>query len=109
VKIEEGSAAKPASDALSLMREQQARAEERGRAIAEAEQAVADAKARIEQLELRISALRNPFRARPDIPEDEKAEWDSMGTRERLERTEAQLEQARAELAAAEQELAKIR
>jgi hypothetical protein len=109
VKVEGEPPAKPASDPLTLMRERQAQAEERNRAIAEAEQAVATASARVEQLELRISALRNPFRARPDIPEDERAEWDSMGTRERLERTEEQLEQARADLAAAEQELAKIR
>ncbi len=99
---------KPA-DALTLMQQQQAQREERQRTIAEAQKAVADARARVKELEERIMALRNPYRARPVIPEDEKAEWDAMGTRERLEDSQEKLRLAREELAKAEKELAEIR
>jgi hypothetical protein len=101
-------ASKPA-DALALMQQQQAQREEEQRTIAEVEKGVADARARVKELEERIMALRNPFRARPVIPEDEKADWDSMGTRQRLEDSEEKLRLAREELAKAEKELAEIR
>jgi hypothetical protein len=96
------------SDPLSLMQQQQAQKEERQRNRAEAEKAVADARARVEQLEERIMALKNPYRARPVIPDDEKEDWDSMGTRQRLEDSEEKLRLAREELAKVEKELAGI-
>lgn len=97
------------SDSLAMMQQQQALREEQQRTIAEAEKAVADARARIKELEERIMALKNPYRARPVIPEEEKADWDSMGTRQRLEDSEEKLRLAREELAKAEKELAGIR
>jgi hypothetical protein len=99
----------PASDPLAVMRQRKEMDEARAQAVAEAEKAVADARERVTQLEQRILALRNPYSARPQIPEDEKADWDSMGTRERLEKSEEQLAQAREELEAAEKELDAIR
>jgi hypothetical protein len=83
-------------------------AEARTRAIAEAEQAVAAARERVKELENRILALRNPYMARPEIPEEEKADWDSMGTGERIKNSEEQLAQARKDLEAAEKARAAI-
>ena len=97
------------TDALTLMQQQQAQREERQRTVAEAEKTVADARARIKQLEERVMALKNPYRARPVIPDDEKEEWDSMGTRKRLEDSEEKLRLAREELAKAEKDLAQIK
>lgn len=106
VKVEPEPTAKPATDPLSRMQQQQAEAEDHARAVEEAKQAVADARKRVAQLEERVLAVKNPFLARPVIPDDEKAQWDSMGARERLEDSETKLKQAREELAAAEKKLA---
>ena len=108
VTVEPEPGEKPAADPLALMRQEQAMAAERDRAIADAKKTVADARARVTQLEQRILALKNPYLPRPEIPDDEKAGWESMGTRERLEQSEQQLEQARADLKAAKKALADI-
>lgn len=107
--VEPQPAEKVVSDPLNLMQQQQALSEERTRIVAEAELAVANARARVKQLEQRVLALKNPYMARPEIPEEERADWDSLGTRERREKTEEKLIQAREELKAAEAELAKVR
>jgi hypothetical protein len=107
--VEPEPAEKSAGDPLNLMQQQQAQAEERTRIVAEAELAVAEARARVQQLEQRMLALKNPFMARPKIPEEERADWDSLGARERREKSEEQLTQAREQLKAAEEELARVR
>jgi hypothetical protein len=109
VAVEQESPDTGPSDPLSLLQQQQAQDQERSRSRAEAEQAVATAQSRVTELEQRILALRNPFMARPEIPEDEKSEWDSMGTADRLKKTEEQLSRAREELAEAQKELQKYR
>jgi hypothetical protein len=110
IKVVEPEPAKESvPDPVNLMEQQQAQVEERSRLAAEAEQAVADARARVTQLEKRLLALRNPFSARPEIPEDEKSEWDSMGTSERVTKSEEELQQAREDLTAAEKALAEVR
>jgi hypothetical protein len=110
IKVVEPEPAKESvPDPVSLMKEQQAQVEERNRLVAEAEKAVADARARVTQLEKRLLAMRNPFAARPEIPDEEKADWNSLGTRERVEKSEEDLQQAREDLKAAEQALAGIR
>jgi len=47
--------------------------------------------------------------ARPKIPDEEKSDWDAMGTRERIAKSEEALQQAREDLKAAEKALAEIR
>jgi hypothetical protein len=103
-----GEPAQPA-DPLQWMQDRSARAAERQQQIAEAEAAVSAATRRVADLEKRLLALRNPFMARPEIPDDEREEWDGQGAKERVDSTEEQLQQAREELQTAEQELARLR
>jgi len=100
--------AKP-GDALEWLEQNKARAAERAQRITDAEKAVADARARVQALEKRLLSLRNPYSARPQIPDDEKAEWDELSTRDRVEKTQRQLEEARGELASAERLLEGLR
>jgi hypothetical protein len=102
-------AERPPTDPLELMRERQAQAAEKRRLIAEAEQKVTAAKQRVADLEKRRLAIVNPFMARPEIPADEKEQWDSEGSQERLATTDGQLEEARQQLADAEGELGRLR
>jgi hypothetical protein len=102
-------AEKTPTDPLELMREKQAKAAEQKRLIAEAEQKVSSARQRVADLEKRRLAIVNPFMARPEIPTDEKEQWDSEGSQERLTTTDRQLEEARQQLAEAEGELARLR
>jgi len=107
--VEPEPAEKSATDALRRLQQQQVRIEERNRTAAEAERAAADARERVKQLEQRILALKNPYMARPKIPDEEKSDWDAMGTRERIAKSEEALQQAREDLKAAEKALAEIR
>lgn len=100
--------AQPA-DPLQWMQDRGDQAAERQQQIAGADAAVTAAKQKVADLEKRLLALRNPFMARPDIPDDEKDEWDGQGTKERVDTTEEQLRLAREELQTAEQELARLR
>jgi len=104
-----GEAAGQPTDPLQWMQERQAREAQRREKIAEAEAAVTAAQQKVSDLEKRLLAIRNPYLARPDIPEEEKGEWDAMGAQERVDATEEQLRQAREDLQTAQQELARLR
>lgn len=104
-----GSGAAQPTDSLQWMQDREARQAERRQQIADTEAAVAAAQQRVADLEKRLLATKNPFMARPVIPDDEKEKWDSEGTKERANATEEQLSQAREELQKLEQELAQLR
>ena len=105
---EQPEAAQP-TDPLEWMEQRKARQAEHQRQLAQAEQAVADAKKKVADLEYRLRATRVPFLARPEIPEDEREAWSEKTAPERAELTQKQLDEARAELAKAEQALAQLR
>lgn len=100
--------AQPA-DPLQWMEERKTRQAERQEQIAAAEAAIGAARERIADLEQRIRATKNPYLARPQIPDDEKSDWDGMSAPERVAAAEQQLQEAREELRKAEEELARLR
>jgi hypothetical protein len=98
-----------AADPLQWMQQRETSEAERRQQIADAEAAVAAARQKVADLEKRLLAVKNPFLARPEIPDDEKSDWDGMSGPERASATEEQLGNARDELQKAEQELARLR
>ncbi len=103
------SAAPPSAEALpdplQQMQAEQARETARLRAVPEAEKAVADAEAKVKELERRALAVENPFLPPPQVPEEERASWDAMDNVQRLEQTQKEIAQARADLEAAREKL----
>lgn len=102
-------APQPPANPLEWMENRKAQAQDRAQKIAEAEKALADAQQKVNDLDLRLKALRNPYRARPQISNEERAEWDQMGTAERVKRTEEQLQEARTAAEQARAELQRLR
>jgi hypothetical protein len=105
----QGDAEAQPTDPLQWMEQRKARQAEHQRQLAEAENAVANAKQKVTDLEYRLRATRIPFLARPQIPEDEREKWSEKTASERAEYTQTQLDAARTELAQAEQTLAQLR
>jgi hypothetical protein len=87
-----------APDPVQVMENEEARKDARQLQIAEAQRAVAAAEARVRDLERRALAVKNPFLARPEIPDEDRAAWDKMTAPERLKLTEDQLKAARDDL-----------
>ena len=93
-------------DPLQWMEDRAAREEAKKVRLAEAEQDVVDARARVAELEKRLLAVKNPFLPRPVLPPDEAQAWQGLNGPQRVERVEGQLVEARDAQAAAEKALA---
>jgi hypothetical protein len=102
------SAPKEEKSALDQLFERQALREEHKQQVTKAADRVAAAKERIADLEKRALAVKNPFLARPEAPEEGAEEWERGNGPQRLKQTEDQLEAARDELAEAERALAEL-
>ncbi|MDH3592779.1 MAG: hypothetical protein OER88_12915 [Planctomycetota bacterium] len=78
-----------------------ARAADLDRRRSAAEARVLLAEQRVSALERRLLQIRNPYLARPEIPEDEKEAWDALDGAGRAALTERQLAGAKKDLAEA--------
>lgn len=98
-------------DALTRMRQRQAAKAEHRKAIAAAQSAVNSARLKLANLERQLLAARNPFSARPELTDEERAKRQEGGetAAQRYERTEMMVAAAREEIRAAEAELARLR
>jgi len=98
-------------DPLVLMTEQENRALERREMIQTAEQALAAARKKHENLQKQLRATTNPFAARPKLSDEEKElrATSQESAKQRYERTQALVEEAQKEIVAAEQRLARVR
>ena len=78
---------------------------------AEAEKKVADLRAKVDELERRLLAVRNPLLPRryAERKNEEDKSWDQKTNPERVQATEDELKKAKDDLAAAERELAQLR
>jgi hypothetical protein len=97
-------------DPLEWMNKRKADEAERTKALAEAQEEVMDAEARVKQLEDRILRIKNPLLARPQatMTEEESAEWQGQNSTARIAMTESQLEEAKVALEEARAELARL-
>lgn len=95
-------------DPLEAIEQEQAREADRSLRLAKAEREVAEAAARVKELEKRALAIRNPFLPRPELPPEEAEAWKGLSNEQRLERTEAALAQARKKLEEARARLAAL-
>ncbi len=102
---------KKAPDPLTWLRQRQDAQREHHKAVAEAEAAVTAGKQQVANLERQLLATRNPFSARPELSDEEKAKRQEggEGASNRYERTEELVEKAREAVRAAESELARLR
>ncbi len=98
-----------AADPLQWLQQRKAAQQEQAKALAEAEAAVTAAKTKLANLERQLLATRNPFSARPELSEEEKAKRAEGGETAVHERTKEMVEKAREELRKAEAELARLR
>ncbi len=99
------------TDPLTWLQQRQSAQREHRKAVSEAQAAVNAARERLVNLERQLLAARNPFSARPQLSEEEKATRREGGetAAERHERTKELVENARTEIRAAEAELARLR
>jgi hypothetical protein len=91
------------------MEDRAAREEAKKVRVAQAEQDLAEANARVVELEKRLLAVKNPFLPRPVLPPEEAKAWEGLGGAERAARVEKQLAEARDAAAAAERALAEAK
>ena len=91
----EGAAPAQPADPQQWMEERNARQADRQQQIAESEAAVDAGRQRVADLEQRLLATKNPFLARPKIPDDVKSDWDVKSEPESVAATEEQLRLAR--------------
>jgi hypothetical protein len=99
----------PADPLESLQRRQQANAKNKQQ-VAEAEAEVAAARREVARREKQVLAVKNPFAARPELSDEEKATRAQGETgAARLERAEQQLADARKQLEEAQKKLAQAR
>jgi hypothetical protein len=96
-------------NSVAWLEQRQARAQERDRLLDEAREKLDAATKRVADLEERVRKVKNPLLARPEIPADEREDWQRMSNPERLAQTEQALEAARAELDTARRDLARLR
>ena len=94
---------------LLLLEEQKAQQAEWSRQVAAAEADVEAARKKVTDLDYRLRATRNPFLARPEIPEDEQGKWSGLTASERAARTQQQIDMAREELETAQSKLDALR
>ncbi len=95
-------------DPLGAIEEERAREADRNLRLAKAEREVAEAAARVKELEKRALAVRNPFLPRPELPPEEAEAWKGLSNEQRLERIEAALAEARKKLEEARARLAAL-
>jgi hypothetical protein len=97
-------------DALEWMNKRKADEAERKKALAEAQEEVLDAEARVKQLQDRLLRIKNPLLARPQasMTDEEKTEWQGENGSARVAMTERQLEEAKTALEEARAELARL-
>ena len=100
-----------APDPLTWLRQRQDAQREHGKAVAVAEAAVTSANQQVANLERQLLAARNPFSARPELSDEEKAKRQEGGesAAKRYERTQELVEEAREAVRAAESDLARLR
>ena len=99
------------TDPLKWLQQRQSAQREHRKAVSEAQATLKAASERLANLERQLLAARNPFSARPQLSDEEKATRRDGGetAAERNERTKELVEKARAEIRAAEAELARLR
>lgn len=102
---------KSETDPLTWLRQRQGAQREHRKAVSEAEAALNAARAQLANLERQLLAARNPFSARPELSDEEKATRRDSGetAAKRYERTQELVEKAREEIRVAEAELARLR
>ena len=103
--------ASDAKDPLETMAERKSRAEDQQQRVVEARSEVESARQQVARLEKQLLAVKNPFAARPELDEEEKARRSERaeGTAERLARTQKELDEARQRLAEAQRGLSEAR
>jgi len=96
---------------IEWMEQRQAAAAGTRTETAEAEKKVAEQRAKVQDLERRLLAVRNPLLPRrySDRKDEDNKDWDEMKNPERVATTEEELKKAKDDLAGAEQELARLR
>jgi len=101
----------PMVDPLLQMKQREAARAQRDQRVAQAEAELETARAKLKNLEVQLLASRNPFSARPQLSDEEKAIRATSGetAAERNKRTQLAVDQAREEVAAAEESLAKAK
>ena len=110
-KGSEGAEPKKAPDPLAWLRQRQNAQREHAKAVSEAEASLTAARQQLANLERQLLASRNPFSARPDLSDEEKAQRrdSAESAAKRHERTQELVEKAREAVHAAESELARLR
>ena len=96
-------------DSVAWLEQRQARAQQRDRLLDEAREKLDAATKRVADLEERVRKVKNPLLARPEIPADEREDWQRMSNPERLAQTEQALQAAQVELDTARRDLARLR
>jgi len=98
-------------DPLTWLRQRQDAQRKHGKAVSEAEAVLAAAKQQLASLERQMLAARNPFSARPQLSDEEKAERRDSGesASKRYERTQELVEKTREAVRVAEAELVRLR
>lgn len=102
-------AAPPAGDPLKQLLDRERAREDHTKKIASAEARVAQAQAKLADMEKRRLAIRNPLLARPAAPEGEESQWSGMSGPERVARNEELMREAQADLQEARAELDALR
>jgi hypothetical protein len=99
------------ADPLAAMEDAKAREAERRQRVADATTALESARAEVARLEKQVLAIKNPFSARAELSDEEKAKRfeGQESASARLARTEKMLDEARQRLAEAERGLAEAR
>jgi hypothetical protein len=108
-KVESAAGTPEEKDALTLMFEQEAARKEHAQKISETERKIVELRQRVVDLEKRELAIKNPFLARPQPPEEGADEWDGASAPDRVAQTQAQIDAAKEAVAEAERELSALR
>jgi hypothetical protein len=96
-------------DALGRLQDEQAKAAGLATQIADAERKVTAAEGRVQDLEKKALAIKNPFLPRPEVSPEQAEAWRRMNNVERLKATEDELAAARKAVESAKADLEKLR
>jgi len=96
-------------DALEQLFAREAARLEHAKQVAAAEQRAEAARQKLVDAEKRLTAVRNPYLARPGAPEEGAEAWDQADGAQRASQSEAMIRAARDEVAEAERALADLR
>ncbi len=99
--------ATPEKSPLDAMADQERARLQKERDLAAASAKVDELRKRVEDVEQRGRAVRNPLLPRPSVPKDQQGDWNQLGASDRAARTDAELAAAREELSKAEADLAR--